>query len=322
MKTQFKAMLLMLSLIFMGAPDSFSKPSSAYNTNNDLTFKYDTKSLQSLIDKYEVQGWSETDYAKAMDIIEEECSEDTFDKYDYALSKAVTDEEVENILRRQNERYELVNTLISIFYNSFEDDMGETTYQRWLSIIPVDEDDVESMLMTEIEIVDFPYEDKEVKAIDPINENYAEIGNIDIDVYPDIVAVQNATKDIVAPPEPINNNQQSSSKKSDTEKIFEAVEQLAQFPGGQGELNSWLAQNLRYPEQAQNNNIEGKVIVQFVIEKDGTITNPVIARGVDKDLDKEAIRIVKKMPKWSPGRNNGVPVRSKYTLPVVFKLQH
>lgn len=126
--------------------------------------------------------------------------------------------------------------------------------------------------------------------------------------------VQSATKEISV----VSDNDVSGKE----DRIFEVVEQPAQFPGGQSGLSTWLAQNLRYPEQAMDNDIEGKVIVKFTVEKDGTITNPVIARGVDKDLDKEAIRIVKKMPKWVPGRNNGVPVRSKFTLPVAFKLQH
>lgn len=104
------------------------------------------------------------------------------------------------------------------------------------------------------------------------------------------------------------------------ERIFTTVEQPASFPGGAVALNSWLAQNLHYPEDAVKQNIEGRVIVQFVVETDGSLTHPVVVRGVDKNLDKEAIRIVKRMPKWRPGKNNGKAVRSKYTLPVRFRL--
>lgn len=106
------------------------------------------------------------------------------------------------------------------------------------------------------------------------------------------------------------------------DKVFQAVEQQAQFPGGTGALYNWLANNLRYPENAQQNGVEGKVIVQFIVEKDGTISSPKVARGVDKDLDREALRIVKQLPRWTPARNNGVAVRSWFTLPVVFKLTH
>ena len=84
----------------------------------------------------------------------------------------------------------------------------------------------------------------------------------------------------------------------------------------------WLSSNLRYPELAQQNNVQGKVIVKFTVEKDGSITNPTVVRGVDKDLDREAIRVVKKMPRWTPGKNNGAAVRSYFTLPVTFKLQN
>ena len=106
------------------------------------------------------------------------------------------------------------------------------------------------------------------------------------------------------------------------EEIFVAVEQLAEFPGGQAALMKWLSNNIRYPESAQQNDIQGRVIVKFVVEKDGSIGQATIAKGVDKDLDREAIRVVKKMPKWQPGKNNGVAVRSYFNLPVVFKLQN
>ena len=106
------------------------------------------------------------------------------------------------------------------------------------------------------------------------------------------------------------------------DEIFVAVEQQAEFPGGQAALMKWLSNNIRYPESAQANDIQGRVIVKFVVEKDGSIGTATIAKGVDKDLDREALRVVKKMPKWQPGKNNGVAVRSYFTLPVTFKLQN
>lgn len=105
------------------------------------------------------------------------------------------------------------------------------------------------------------------------------------------------------------------------EEIFVAVEQQAEFPGGQAALMKWLSNNIRYPESAQQNDIQGRVVVKFVVEKDGSIGQATIAKGVDKDLDREALRVVKKMPKWQPGKNNGVAVRSYFNLPVTFKLQ-
>ncbi len=110
-------------------------------------------------------------------------------------------------------------------------------------------------------------------------------------------------------------------EKHEPEKIFTAVEQRAEFPGGESAMYSWLQKNLRYPERAQQNDIQGRVIVRFVVNKDGSIEQVTVAKGVDKDLDQEAIRVVKRMPKWQPGKNNGQAVRSYFTLPVTFKLQ-
>lgn len=105
------------------------------------------------------------------------------------------------------------------------------------------------------------------------------------------------------------------------EEIFVAVEQQAEFPGGMAALMKWLSNNIRYPEAAQQNDVQGRVVVKFVVEKDGSVSQAQIVKGVDKDLDKEALRVVNKMPKWQAGKNNGVAVRSYFTLPVSFKLQ-
>lgn len=105
------------------------------------------------------------------------------------------------------------------------------------------------------------------------------------------------------------------------EEIFVAVEQQAEFPGGMAALMKWLSNNIRYPEAAQQNDVQGRVIVKFVVEKDGSVSQAQILKGVDKDLDKEALRVVNKMPKWQAGKNNGVAVRSYFTLPVNFRLQ-
>lgn len=111
-------------------------------------------------------------------------------------------------------------------------------------------------------------------------------------------------------------------KKDEPEKIFVAVEQPAEFPGGQAAMMKWLSNNIRYPESAQQNGISGRVVVKFVVEKDGSIGSPTIVKGVDRDLDQEALRVVKRMPKWQPGKNNGQPVRSYFNLPVTFRLQN
>lgn len=102
--------------------------------------------------------------------------------------------------------------------------------------------------------------------------------------------------------------------------IFQVVETMPEFPGGTEELINWLQKNLKYPAKAAENDVQGRVIVQFVIDQDGSITDPKVIRSVDPYLDKEAIRVVKAMPKWKPGTQRGKPVRVKFTLPVQFRL--
>lgn len=105
------------------------------------------------------------------------------------------------------------------------------------------------------------------------------------------------------------------------EKVFDMVEQMPTFPGGQAELMSYLGKNIKYPTIAQENGTQGRVIIQFVVERDGSITDVRVARGVDPYLDKEAVRVVQHMPKWIPGKQNGKAVRVKFTVPVMFRLQ-
>ncbi len=102
------------------------------------------------------------------------------------------------------------------------------------------------------------------------------------------------------------------------EKVFDMVEQM---PAGMQELMVYLGKNIKYPTIAQENGTQGRVIIQFVVERDGTISDVRVARGVDPYLDKEAVRVVKSMPKWIPGKQNGKAVRVKFTVPVMFRLQ-
>ena len=107
----------------------------------------------------------------------------------------------------------------------------------------------------------------------------------------------------------------------DENDIFEVVEQNPSFPGGEAELMKWLHKNLKYPPVAQENGIQGKVYIQFVVNKDGSIVDPKIIRSADASLDKEAMRVVQAMPKWTPGKQRGKAVRVRFTLPVTFRLQ-
>lgn len=115
-------------------------------------------------------------------------------------------------------------------------------------------------------------------------------------------------------------SENTSDNVSKEDEIFVTVEQPAEFPGGQAAMSEWLRNNVHYPEAAQQNDIQGRVLVEVVIEKDGSISHPKILKGVDKDLDREALRVVRNMPKWQSGKNNGVAVRSYSRLPVVFKI--
>ena len=105
------------------------------------------------------------------------------------------------------------------------------------------------------------------------------------------------------------------------QQIFQVVEEMPEFPGGMGECMKFLAKNIKYPTIAQENGVQGRVIVQFVVNRDGSIVDPVVMRGVDPHLDKEALRVISLMPKWKPGKQRGKEVRVKYTVPVMFRLQ-
>lgn len=103
--------------------------------------------------------------------------------------------------------------------------------------------------------------------------------------------------------------------------IFEVVEQMPDFPGGMAALMQFLGKNIKYPTIAQENGTQGRVIVQFVVNRDGSIVDPRVVKSVDPYLDKEALRVIGTMPKWKPGMQRGKPVRVKYTVPVMFRLQ-
>ena len=105
------------------------------------------------------------------------------------------------------------------------------------------------------------------------------------------------------------------------QQIFQVVEEMPEFPGGLSECMKFLGKNIKYPTISQENGVQGRVIVQFVVNKDGSIVDPVVVRGVDPYLDKEALRVISMMPKWKPGKQRGKAVRVKYTVPVMFRLQ-
>ncbi|MBP7210051.1 MAG: energy transducer TonB [Paludibacteraceae bacterium] len=106
----------------------------------------------------------------------------------------------------------------------------------------------------------------------------------------------------------------------DQKKIHVIVEKMPEFKGGAEAMNNFLVKNIKYPLIAQENNIQGRVICQFVVNSDGRIVDVVVVRGVEASLDAEAVRVIKSMPPWTPGKQGGKNVRVKYTLPIRFKL--
>ena len=114
---------------------------------------------------------------------------------------------------------------------------------------------------------------------------------------------------------------QQEAEEEEESEVFFIVENMPEFPGGELALRKFIANAIKYPVIAQENGIQGKVYVNFVVDKDGSVTQARIARGVDSSLDKEALRVVNSLPKWKPGMQRGKPVRVSYTVPISFVLQ-
>lgn len=135
----------------------------------------------------------------------------------------------------------------------------------------------------------------------------------------DASQTEDAKEEVVAPVSP--EAKEAPADSTAKEDVFMVAEQMPEFPGGMKEMLKFLQENVKYPENAMKNNVQGRVIVQFVVEKDGTPTEFKVLRSVDPDLDAEALRVMKAMPKWKPGMQKGQVVRVKFTVPVSFKLQ-
>lgn len=107
----------------------------------------------------------------------------------------------------------------------------------------------------------------------------------------------------------------------DTSKVYEVVDEMPSFTGGQNALMQFLANNVKYPTVAFENGVQGRVLVSFIVERDGSLSNVKVEHSVDPALDKEAVRVVKAMPKWQPGKQKGSAIRVKFTVPIVFRMQ-
>lgn len=119
----------------------------------------------------------------------------------------------------------------------------------------------------------------------------------------------------------VSKERQEPPAESADNTVYDVAEQMPNFPGGDSQLMTYLSQNIRYPVLAAENGIQGRVVCSFIVERDGSLTDVKVSRSVDPSLDREALRVIKSMPRWMPGKNNGSTVRVKYTLPVTFRLQ-
>jgi protein TonB len=119
----------------------------------------------------------------------------------------------------------------------------------------------------------------------------------------------------------VNTNAMAQSKKIANDKVLEKAEVMPQFPGGDQAMMKFVSENVQYPEEAKEKEISGRVLVGFIVEKDGSVNEVKIVRGIGGGCDEEAVRVVKAMPKWKPGKQDGKTVRVSYTMPFFFKMQ-
>jgi protein TonB len=180
--------------------------------------------------------------------------------------------------------------------------------------VQYEEEVTSTQAVTELLIVQEVDKDKEVKDVEEIKENTAQFGAED-HVGKEDINLQAVKHEVLEEPKPVE------KPKEEGPVSIAMVEQKPSFPGGDAAMYKWLGDNMNYPAAAAEEGVSGKVTVQFIVEKDGSITNVHVVRGKHPALDAEAKRVVSKMPKWTPGRNNGQPVRVTYNLPVNFQLK-
>lgn len=154
--------------------------------------------------------------------------------------------------------------------------------------------------------------EEELKTQDELMNTKTAIGTFDVKGNDENNGEVLKAKEVIVQQEP---------PKVEENKIFDVVEQMPTFPGGDAALMKYLRDNIHYPTVAAENGVQGRVVVGFVVERDGSISDVNILKGQDPSLDKEAMRVVKSMPKWIPGKQNGSSVRVKFQVPVQFRLQ-
>jgi protein TonB len=218
--------------------------------------------------------------------------------------------------RRLAEQGEQEEVLIDMSQDAEEPEPeNERVEQPKPEVLP--EEVLKSVKVTELQIVedDKVKKEDEIKTQDELKETETAFGQKDNEKGTEDRNVTRTLKEEVVVEKKVE------APKEVKEEVFRTVEQMPQFPGGDQALSKFLSSHINYPPMAAENNVQGKVIVQFVVEKDGRVGEVKVVRSVDKDLDREAVRVCKMLPKFTPGRQNGQPVRVWFTLPVQFKLQ-
>ncbi len=222
---------------------------------------------------------------------------------------------IQQAIEESRPKDEIEQVMVNIATEEVQEEEEEEVQERYEEPEPeaLPEEILNTVKVTEILIA----QDEEVKAEDEIKSadelqaTETAFGQTNFDQGTDDRNVVREHKDEVIVEE----------KTPEPEQVFTAVEQMPAFPGGDAELMKYLSSHINYPPMAMENNIQGRVIVQFVVTKTGKVGEVKVVRGVDRDLDNEAVRVVKSLPDFIPGKMNGQAVNVWYTLPVTFKLQ-
>lgn len=200
--------------------------------------------------------------------------------------------------------------VLSLIYIALEWTQHEVTIYEDVSLEVAAEEEIEIIQTSEVLPPPPPPEVPEVIEVLNVVEDDVETAEIVIDTEDD------KDKQVV-----IQAPVQVKVEEEDTEVVFMVVESMPSFPGGDAALFKYLGDNIKYPVIAQESGIQGRVICQFVVNRDGSIVDIEVVRSVDRSLDAEAVRVIQNMPRWTPGKQRGKTVRVKYTLPVNFRLQ-
>lgn len=203
--------------------------------------------------------------------------------------------------------------VLSLLYIGFEWTQHEVTIYEDTSTAVIEEEEIEIIQTAEVLPPPPPPDVPEVIEILNVVEDDVETAEIEIDTEDE------KDKSVVIQA-PVSSSG-TVSEEEGSEVVFVVVESMPSFPGGDAALFKYLGDNIKYPVIAQESGIQGRVICQFVVNRDGSIVDIEVVRSVDKSLDAEAIRVIKNMPRWTPGKQRGKTVRVKYTLPVNFRLQ-